>query len=961
VWSRDFPCGGEFHIKAGLPAASSAEERAEKLRAAETEGHEVINRCVQEEWSRVDVLCVGEAPGRNEDKQAVPFVGQSGKLLRETIAELSHLKPGQFGFSNVVRCRPPRNKTPGKTITKACLPQLVREIEARKPKVLMALGAHALEWLTGNTGILALNAQVLDCVLSGLEHLKVAACVHPAYVARADHEMVKLVEGFETVQSYINGDYEPLLGPGEYHVLTKLRDVKTLIRRYRRAGRKVAVDTETGSLYWFQDKWPRLLCFSLTNKPGEAYVIPLDHKDSPWRIGGRLEHQRGALLECIGELLEDPEVEKILQNGKFDDKHITAAIGYTIVNYRDTMLTHLVLDERRGTHDLGTLAHRYTGMGGYEKPLEHYRDTHPDANPKRGGSYANIPGDVLFLYAAMDADVTYRVDDALLDDEDYADNPRLQALAETFLPALSVVLSDMEYNGAQIDPEVVEVLERKYTKEMRRQAEKVATFPEVMDYAKDPNKTGEPGVFNPGSHEQLQDVLFGRICATPTQLTDGGFDKLSLRHKNCVAKWMKVRRGKKPRFQAIVKEAIKNEEWRMFSTDAEVLHDLARGGNLLVNHILDYREAETLYGTFVKPLLFNLDPEGRIHCDYLIHGTVTGRLSSTNPNLQNIPNKGGGLIKSAYISRFGDEGVIGQADYSQAELRVAACWFNEPTMLKAYREGKDVHKLTALDVSNLTLAQYERLPADEQKRWRVQAKRINFGCLYGGGPPALQSALRKEGDYVTLDECEALIERYFEVRPKLKAGIEKLEEEVRRLGYLEGFAGHRRRIPEVFSEDEKVVARAVRQLVNFPIQNAVGVMTLIALVIIWSRMRDAGYRSKIILTVHDSIIFDLHVDEAYEILAMAKEVMENIRTFSDEVLPGLDWSWLKVEMKVDCELGGNWQGLVGFNPDTIAEGEETEKELWGWNDDAEEWYLARDPVNEDELWEAMEWKLEKSA
>lgn len=958
-WSEDFPCKGGYY------------RDDVKIKAKEPEGHVVRSRRCEEEYTRVDALLVGEAPGAHEDKQGRPFVGQSGKLLDEAIEALCEetlddqgervLDASMFGRTNMIRCRPPRNKKPNKTEVNSCKPQLLREIEARKPKVLVALGNVPLEYLTGMTGITTLNGKVLDCILPGHEDLKVVACVHPAYVLRMDHEIPKFIEAFEVMAQVMTGEYEAPPGLGEYHTLTKLSEVRALIQRYREEGTKVTVDTETGSLHWFKSEYPALLCFSMTNEAGVGYTIPFDHYESPWRIGGPRQRERKKIIKLIGELFEDESIEKVGQNLKFDVKHVFAATGYEIINYRDSMLTHLVVDERRGTHGLKVLAYR-TGMGGYDKPLDRYRDVHPDANPRRGGSYANMPGSVLFPYAGMDADVTYRVDDDLLSDPEYAGNPKLQVLAEEFLPALSVVLSDMEYEGAQVDSEVVKRLDAKYTREMLEQSKLIFDFPEVIDYANDPEKTGDPGVFNPGSHQQLQDVLFGRMGAIPTQLTKGGLERLSIRYNNEVSKWKKKRAGRKPRFQSFVKEAIKKKEWQHFSTNAEVLHELKLGGNKLSKPILAYRSAETLHGTFVKPLLYDLDPLGRIHGNFNIHGTVTGRLSSDGPNLQNIPNKGGGLIKSAYVSRFGKEGLIGQADYSQVELRVAASIFDETSMIDTYLRGEDMHLNTTLDVFNLTREEYDALDSDEQKRLRTQAKRINFGILYGGGPPALQTALRKDGDQISLEECARLIERYFEVRPKLKKGIEDLEAQVRKLGYLESFTGRRRRIPEVFSEDEEIVSRALRQSVNFPVQNGASEMTLMSLVLIWNRMQAKGYRSKMILTVHDSIIFDLHVDEAVEVMALAKYVMEHVTELSDEVLPGLDWSWLKVPVVVDCELGMTWHSLVGVDPTDLIEGAaDVDKDLWRWDEEKNDWKLNRDPVDEAELWDAMEWKQEKAA
>lgn len=950
-WSTDFErIPGEYN------------RDAEKLRAKEPDGHTVTNRCVQEsDWNEVDILFVGEAPGRDEDKQGKPFVGISGKILRDALAEM-RIDPARVGISNTVRCRPPRNKKPGKTIVQSCTPQLVREIKARKPKVICALGNVPLEYLTGQTGITTFTGRVLDCTLPGLEHHKVVACLHPAYIARMDHEMIRFIEAMEVVESLVNDEYTPLPGSGEYHVLYEFGAVMWLLDRIEAEATSLAYDTETGSLNWWQTDFDALLCHSFSFETGVGYTIPWDHRDSPWREGRGREKEREIIARRIKAILENPEIEKLLQNAKFDAKHARAHLdGCEIYPYRDTMLTHLVLDERQGTHGLKELAYTYTGLGGYEKELDDYIARHPEANPKRGGSYANVPGDILFTYAAMDADVTFRVDDGLLAEPEYQENPALGVLAEQFFPELSRALTDMEFAGAQIDPDAVRRMDRHYRAVMERTSSAIARLPKVRKYARWREKQGKERKFNPGSHQQLRDVLFGAYKCKPVELTDGGLEKLSLRWEKRVRAWRERRSGRKPEFREVVREAIERREWEHFSTKADVLHEIAAQGNELAPLILEYRAAETLHGTFVKPLMDQLDVFGRIHGNFNIHGTVTGRLSSNGPNLQNIPNKGGGLIKSAYVSRFGDEGMIGQMDYSQVELRVAGSFFDEPTMVQAYIDGADLHLLTALDITGLSERQYKSLSAPQQKEARTQAKRINFGILYGGGPPALQTALKKDGVFLSIDECKALIQRYFEVRPKLARGIKKLEASVKKTGYLTSFTGRRRRVPEVASENDEIVARALRQSVNFPIQNGASEMTLMSLVLIWREMRARGYRSQIILSVHDSIIFDLHRSEAVEVMCMAKEIMENLPSLSDQVMPGLDWSWLKCPIVADGELGPNWAALQGVNLDALAdESHEPETDLWGC-DDKGDWYVARDPETMDELDEVIEWKMLKVA
>lgn len=938
---------------------------AEKILAHELEPHTVHTRCVEQgEWTRVDVLFVGEAPGRQEDNMGEPFVGRAGDVLRSVIDAASYLSIEKCGISNVVRCRPPRNRTPNKTEIKSCTPQLVREIKARKPKVLVALGNTPLNYLTGNTGITTLNSRVLDCVVPGLEHLKVIACLHPAYVLRADHEMVRFVEAIETVQAYLQGNLEERRGLGKYRVVNTLAGVRKLMRRCRRRD-VVAVDTETGSLSPFQSKFPRLLCISFSDKEGFGYTIPIDHDDSPWRdalpsrAAGPRVRERRAVLREIKRFLTSPRPVKPFQNGKYDKKHIRAALDCEVTNMVDTMLNHLCIDERKGTHGLKVLSYQYTGMGGYERPLTSYIAKNREADPAKGGSYARIPGELLFPYAGADADCTRRTHFALIAEPEYAQFAGLSG----FLHRLSDALTDIEYAGAQVDPAVAAYLDRHYSRLMRKAKAKIRALETVVVFERDRDAAGkENPEFNPGSHEQLQEILFGYYAEKPVELTNKGFEVLTLRHERALKAWRKSRAGMKPRFQATIKDSIERKEWENFSTKADVLQALKRNGNELAPLILEYRAAATLWKTFAHPMLHLLDEYGRVHSTYNIIGTVTGRLSSSEPNLQNIPNKDGGLIKSAYVSRFGRNGVLGQADYSQIELRIAACWFNEPTMIQAYVNGADLHRLTVLDITGMSEKEYaslERSNPHKAKELRTEAKRINFGILYGGGPPALQSALAKDGLFLSIDECKQLIRRYFEVRPRLKRGIERLEANVCQRGYLESFSGRRRRVPEVFSETEEVVARALRQSINFPIQSGASEMTLMALVLIHEEMARRNYRSLIILTVHDSIVFDLHVDEAIEVLALAKHIMEHLPKLSGKVWPGLDWSWLKVPIVAECELGVDWRSLVEMDPYVVAKGRRTEKALWGTEKDKRT--LKRKPVNIPELWQAMEWKAAKVA
>jgi uracil-DNA glycosylase family 4 len=945
-FSRDFKeVGGGF------------QRDAEKILAKDRTSHVVTSRCVSEPWTKVRVLFVGEAPGKHEDTQGKPFVGGSGGLLRKTIAAATGLAPKDYGFANLVSCRPPRNRTPNNTEVKACSPKLLREIAARKPELVVVLGNSALQFLTGQSGITMLNGRVLKCIRPEFPNLKVLACLHPAYVLRYDHELDKFYSSIETAGKILAGTHKELAGEGTYEVLTDIDEVEKRLAAIRKQRRLTAFDTETGGTSPFQTKFPRLLCLSFSSEKNTGFVVPFDHKDAPkeFRTKGPI---RLRLKRALRRFFQDEAVPKAAQNGKYDRNHIRSRLGVVPVNVLDTMMLHFVMDEQRGTHGLDKLAFAHTGMGGYDKPLEDYKARHPEADPKRGGSYANIPGEVLFPYAAMDADVTRRAVLALQKEKDFASNQRMQRLGLHFYPRLSDTLADIEWNGATVDPQMVAYLDRRYTKKLAEIDAKIQSDPKVRAFLRDREeakaqaRAGKrtrvipaPETFNPESWQQLGKVLFGYYGLRPIELNDSGMDLLKHRLEKAVEEWAakpgsKVKNAK-PDFTAQVEAAIANKEWDLFSTKADVLQEYGRMGNPLVQLILDFRANATLQGTFIVPLQTKLDEENRIHGTYLMHGTVTARLASRDPNLQNVPNKGGGLIKRCYVSRFGNEGVILQADYSQIELRVAACLFKEPTMIEAYRRGADLHTLTAIAISKLSPEKFKKLPKDVQKGWRTRAKRVNFGVLYGGGPPALVSTLAKDGVFITVDEAQELIDAYFDARPALKRNMDRLMERVKKLGYLEAFTGHRRRVPEVFSEDEKIVARALRQSVNFPVQCGAAQMTNMSMVLIEQELKRRGLRSKLILTVHDSLVFDCHVDEMVEVGQLAKHIMENLPKLSEEVLPGLDWSWLTVPIIADLEVGFTWGTGVDLKEAKI-------------NKDDEPRELDINDLDVDYLWAAME-------
>lgn len=981
---------------------------ADKIRGALKEPHTIKTCNVSEPWDEVDILLVGEAPGAVEDKDGLPFLGQSGSLLRRTLEEVFKGQDIRTGFANTVCCRPPMNRDPRQAEIRACTPELLRQVRARKPKVIVPLGNFSLSLFTGRTGITAVCGKLMRCTLEEFKDIKIVPCVHPAYILHADHEFERFVEAIDFAGRVLTGDYEEMAGEGQYYVLDQADDVINLMAAFRHDKIKVAFDTETGSLSAFQTKYPKLLCLSFSNEEGVGYTVPWDHVDGPWsldvpeptlanvpaeivpdrpvrRVGPAYkawalinEKAREIVLEKAVKAWEvrmdkamderprvaaalvgffaDPEVPKVAQNGKFDRQHIRVSLGVDVAGeVTDTMLRHLTIDDRRGMHGLEVLSFVYTGMGGYHYGLDQYIRKHPAADPARGGSYANIPGDKLFLYASQDSDSTLRVDNELIADSEYQANPRWHVLADTFLPELSRTLADMEFDGVQVDLNAVKMMEEDLRGRRDTVSKDMRKLPQVRQFIADQIAAGKTGKrkkdafdFNPGSDPQLRNILFNYCGCRPIELTDGGFKRMVSRH----ARLKKA--DPELSFTSMIEKAISAKEWDLFSVKADVLHEYDRKGTDLASTILKYREFNKLLTTYVEPIYDRLDSEGRVHGTFLIGGAITARLASKEPNLQNLPP----YAKRAFISRFGEFGLILSADFSQIELRFACSIFNEPKMIQAYMDGADLHTLTALALSGLTAASYAALPGDQKKKWRVRAKRINFGIVYGLGAPGIVNTLRKDGVFITLDEAVVLRDRFKATYVHLIAGMADLETSVRQLGYVEAFTGYRRRLPEVFNSDESIVARALRQAINFPVQHGAGFTTLIALCLIARRLKAAGCESRPILTVHDQIGVDTTRDEISFVAKMMQDVMQDVPSLSDEVLPGLDWSFLKVPILADFEAGVNWEHVAGFDPQAVYAETGSDAPLFVETDEGPQPRMA---MSSSELFEAVDFKAKKAA
>lgn len=524
------------------------------------------------------------------------------------------------------------------------------------------------------------------------------------------------------------------------------------------------------------------------------------------------------IVNIFKPVYESPSILKIGQNIKYD-MEVLMNYGVTLGGEMfDTMIAHYLLQPEL-RHNMDYMAEVYLG----------YKTIHIDEliGPKGKGqkSMRDLDPKEVYEYAAEDADVTLKLKNIL--------EPKLkeagvwQLFTEVEMPLVQV-LADMEVGGVRIDTDTLKETSAMLTERMN------AIEKEIYQLA------GEE--FNIASPKQVGEILFGKM--------------------KIVDKPKKTKTGQ-------------------YVTSEEVLQQL-KGKSEIVGKILEHRGLKKLLGTYVDALPKLINPRtGHIHTSFNQTVTATGRLSSSDPNLQNIPVRGedGKEIRKAFVPEEGC--LFFSADYSQIELRVMAHLSGDENMQEAFREGYDIHAATAAKIYHETMDSVTR---DQ----RTKAKRANFGIIYGITVFGLAERLD-----ISRTEATQLIDGYFATFPKVAEYMEQAKETARKLGYAETLLHRRRYLPDITSHNATVRGFAERNAINAPIQGTAADIIKIAMVRIHRRFRDEHLRSKMILQVHDELNFSVYPDE--------KETVERI------VLEEMQAAYpLSVPLVADCGWGQNW-------------------------------------------------------
>ena len=792
---------------------------------------------------------IGEAPGQNEVIEKSPFVGAAGQEQNNYLNRAG-LHRGLFNIVNIVQCRPPNNRDPKPEEIALCSRHLLRFLQDHRPKVIGAIGRFSARFLLSEDlsmeyyhGI-PLESKINDTIIVPI--------YHPAAGMKSTTLMTSIAQDYEVLGQTVRQQITPRRYPTPYSKV----NCADFAHFPAETPNIVAIDTET-----LPDGSPWCLTYCLDNDVYRGRIIFTADKEN---------------CEKLNQLVSNPRVTTVLHNALFDLKvlnvmgvHPTNVVDTMVMSYllqdlplglkplsyrlvdlklreyktviyqaqQEASFAYLMMASELKLPDPESLLVWDKGIPKVKKPqnmgrkiqrlLKKYIDD-PESidlqdkwkkmdgtrqvedllGPMPEASLADVPRDEAIHYACTDAVATYKVYEVM------SSRIRDMDLSDTLERDMAIIpmLTDMMETGILLDKGKLKDLENRLESKKSSLDDKLNELSPITER------------LNPGSTQQVSDILY--------------------------------QMGIFPR--------------KGMATDAQTL-DLYKSRSELIQTILDYREVEKLLTTYVRTLPLKTDGNDRIHTRFRNTVTVTGRLASSDPNLQNIPTrtKEGKEIRKSFIASEGCSLV--SVDYSQIEMRCVAHVSQDPTMIKMFMEDLDVHSETASRMFRVPLADVH------PKKHRYPAKRIGFGVLYGMGPHKLQIQMLGEGMAYTVDECEELIGMWFGVYPKIYEYMDCVKAEARRTGLARDYFGRLRRIPETMSVFQRIVEAGLRQAGNFPIQSMAQQIIKQAmreLRPIYLELQEGGkWRCHPLLQIHDELVWEIS-DEILEIaIPIIKSVM----------------------------------------------------------------------------------------
>ena len=837
------------------------------------------------------ILFVAQAPGKVEDQYGtVPLIGPAGKCWESALREIG-VDRSVVAVANVCRCWPPEDREPKKIEITACVGYLMSEIELLKPDLIVPMGNIALE-IFGYVGISKWRGHLLEWTARPGIHLY--PTYHPSYIERNSHRSdihKQFVDDLRQAIGFFDGSTMKEKSSDVSYAVVDTIEAFAEMMQYLGGTPIIAVDTETRSRDF--KKTESLLCMSLSAKENTGLVIPFYRHREKQYPSNDLEpvFTTGDLDTIIWPslrlLLENPATTKVFHNYAYDEAFLRThgiTFGYPS-SVEDTMFMHYVLDPE-ALHDLKSLAFLYTNMGEYDQDLDDVRSqlTKTLKKNKSEVTFDYVPDEILWPYSAADADATIQMYHVL---KPRILNEGLYDVYRNYPMPTRWVLNDVEREGVSIDVPYLDDLILKYEQMVASKFQAIQEHPEIVRFCKTKrdafmnkkqkqyltlqtnmmeNERAELDplpVFNPNSYIQLSELILKQL-------------QLPVVKQN--------KRTKNPSF------------------DEDAIKIYARKHPFMAL-LSEYRSLSALNSTFVVGLRSHVSNDSRVHTNYLVHGTTTGRLSSRDPNLQNIPREAKD-IKDAFVA---DEGCwwVG-FDYKQAEFRALANFSKDPQMIRDINAGHDIHKLIAAlnigikipsgDIDSVT---FQDLTKNVTKDQRQIAKNVVFGVMYGRGAESVATQLG-----ITVTEAQHILQVFFERYLQARFWIDQNIKSVRVLGYSITLFGRRRYYPDINSSNASERAASEREATNAPIQGTVTDITnAIGAVRIKKKMTDdlqhqLHPQTRQILTIHDALYYNIHPDDLKIMVPMIIHEMT-------APITGFD-----VRLEVDVSIGESWGSTV---------------------------------------------------
>lgn len=772
------------------------------------------------------IMFVTDTANTFEESKGQFIQGLTGELFDVLLSRVG-INRSEVFITGVVRCAGTLDKKNLQPSVDACLDYLDQEIASVRPNVIVPLGSIALRSIM-RSKILNITKERGIVQYSDRYKCKILPIFHPAYIMKMpQYEKIVVSDLKHALQE--SSSPELLVGTVRDHkTLIDFSEFMKVMAEYNQAT-ELAADVESTGADWQKDV---IIGISFSKKCNESVYIPLVKGEGD--MNPFWDERQAEVVEQIKKLLENNS-RKIFHNGPYDIKILRKNMGIQVQNFAfDTMVADHLLDENaERLHSLENCALRHTDFGAYKQPVMKWFKAKRIAENKR--NFNLLPNDLLFVYAANDADCTFTL--YTLFKPQLVANGLLRLFSQVIMPVQKELI-ETEYRGVEIDTTYLDQLEIKFDTQLQDLEQQIYQL---------------VGTFKITSARALQKILFQDLGLIPTKKTKGG-------------------------------------GW---STDKEVLKEL-KGKHPVIDLIRDFKLTTKLQSTYVRGLRGKLDELGRLHTNYKVTGTTTGRLSSSGPNLQNIPARTND-VQNMFIA--GKDRVFIAADYSQAEFRVWAQFSQDPQMLADISRGRDfdIHKTIASIVFGI---KHEQVTKDQ----RNLAKTVVFGGIYGRGIPSIAEQFK-----VPVYEAERILNFVKRRYPEGFRWIVRQQQLAQHQGFVKNAFGRIRHLGAALqSFDKAVQSTAMRQSVNSPVQGTIGDLTSIATVRTLSRFRRESLDGYLALTIHDALIFSVPSAQQNIAIDVIKEEMER------------PVEGLTVPMVVELKVGARW-GDVHTIEDEVAD------------------------------------------